>query len=85
MRRSKPISAGVLWDEIVAGNGRMARHLLEARLPQVWTAVVGEPIANATEDVELKNGVLNVRIASSVLRSEVFIHRMRLAKSKNGQ
>jgi hypothetical protein len=83
MRRSKPISVGSLWEEMIAGNGRLAQRLTEARLPQIWSDVVGEPIASATSSVEFNNGILTVHIYSAVLRNEVFIRRLQLTEAIN--
>lgn len=59
------------------------RKIAEGRLPDTWRAVAGEAAASCTDSVAFKNGILTVRIASSVVRHELFMRRSVLKDEMN--
>lgn len=75
MRRSKPMSIGELWSGFVSENPARMRRLTEARVPDVWQAMMGPAVMSLTSSVELRNGTLYVALTSSVLRQELFMRR----------
>lgn len=83
MRRSKPVRIGELWSGFVKESPMMTRKLCEARIPEVWAAVVGEAVASLTTSVAMKNGVLYVALSSSVARHEIFMKRAALQQEIN--
>ena len=83
MRRSKPVRIGDLWSGYVDESPQITRGLCEARIPEVWPEIVGAAMASLTTDLEIRNGILNVRISSSVARHELFMRREELRQSLN--
>lgn len=51
------------------------RKIAEGRLPDTWAEVTGPMVAGYTSEVTFKNGIMTVRIASPVVRHEVFMQR----------
>ena len=83
MRRSKPVSIGDLWSGFVGDSPGLTRGLCEARIPEVWPKVAGRPVAALTSSMEMKNGILTVRISSSAARHELFMRREELRQKLN--
>ncbi len=85
MRRSKTVKIGDLWSGFVGGSPELTRGLCEARIPEVWPSVVGTPIASLTTSLEMKNGILTVRMSSAAARHELFMRREELMNSLNNR
>ena len=82
MRRTEPIRIGDLLKNVVENNPRMSRMFLEARAIEAWKNL--DPfIASQTLRVNIVRGKLNVWIASSALRHEIFMRRTELMASIN--
>ncbi len=74
MRRTRTVRVGELIadlfrDPVIRGK------IAEGRLPDTWAEVAGSQVAACTDEVSFRNGILTVRIASSVVRHEVFMRR----------
>lgn len=74
---------GDLWAEFVEGNPAARRHLATARIPEVWSQLVGPAVAARTTSIEVVRGVMYVRIDSSVIRNEIFMRREELKDAIN--
>lgn len=85
MRRSKPVRIGELWAGFIEENPARKRCMAEARIPELWPEVVGPAMAAVTSSIEIRNGVLYVRIASSVARHELFMRRESIRSELNGR
>ncbi len=83
MRRTKPVRLGELWDDWLKEAPGIARKLAEAKVSDAWPSVAGHAAACCTASIEVKNGVLHVRLTSSVVRSELFMRRAALADALN--
>jgi predicted nucleic acid-binding Zn ribbon protein len=83
MRKTIPMTFGELWAEFVQTNPAARRHLNEARVPEIWAQLVGPAVAARTESVTVERGVMYVRIASSVIRNEIFMRREELKDAVN--
>jgi predicted nucleic acid-binding Zn ribbon protein len=59
------------------------RNIAQGRLPQTWAEVAGPMVASCTDGVELRGGILTVRISSSVVRHETFMRRTDLRDALN--
>jgi predicted nucleic acid-binding Zn ribbon protein len=59
------------------------RSIAQGRLPQTWNEVAGPMVASCTDEVVFKNGILTVRISSSVVRHETFMRRGQLRDTIN--
>lgn len=82
MRRTKTMLMGELLDEFFK-RPYVAAKVAEGRLPETWRAVVGDRAADETTELRLERHILQVRIRSSVLRSELFYRRDALCEELN--
>lgn len=82
MRRTKSMMMGEILDEFFS-RPWVAAKVAEGRLPEIWRECVGDRAADLTTRIELRGRILNVQIASSVLRSELFLRRTELCEEIN--
>jgi hypothetical protein len=82
MRRTDPIRIGDLLGRTVENHPKLSRLFLEARVIEAWKAL-GPEITAQTTRVTIFRGKLNVWIASSALRQEIFIRRTELLRRIN--
>ncbi len=61
----------------------VAAKVAEGRLPDTWRAIVGDRIADQTTELRLERRILQVRVRSSVVRSELFYRRLALRDEIN--
>mgnify|MGYP002623936731 CR=1 FL=1 len=57
--------------------------LVERKAVALWPEVMGPTIAGLTRSVEMKNGILTVRLNSAALKAELFENRFALVKKMN--
>lgn len=82
MRRSKTISlAEAIKDYINERN--FGEKLNEAGILNSWEEVVGKAISSRTTKIYIKDHVLFVHLNSSVVRSELLMHREALREKLN--
>jgi Protein of unknown function (DUF721). len=82
MRRTDPVRIGDLLKNVVDNNPKLSRMFLEARIIEAWKNL--DPyIASQTTRVNIFRGKLNVWIASSALRHEIFMRRTELVVQLN--
>lgn len=74
MKRSNTVRIGEVLEEFFK-RPYVAAKLAEGHLPDYWREVVGVYAADHTIELRLDNHILHVRMASSVLRQELFYHR----------
>lgn len=55
----------------------------EMKIREAWHLVVGDMIDRHTENINLKNNILYVRLDSSVIRNELLMARSKIAQSIN--
>jgi len=61
----------------------LEKPLLENRVVEQWASVLGPTIARFSKDIEIKDGMLRVRITNAALRQELFEQRFRLIQKLN--
>ena len=71
----------VLVDYLRENN--LEQPLLERRLVTMWDEIMGPAVARLTRDVEIKDGVLKVKISSAALRTQLFECRFELIRKLN--
>lgn len=74
MRRTKTVTVGEVLQEFFR-RPYVAAKLAEGHLPDYWREIVGERIAANTLDIRLENHILHIRVASSIVRQELFFRR----------
>lgn len=82
MRRTKTILMGDLLDEFFK-RPYVAAKVAEGKLPDTWREIVGDRVAKQTTELRLEKHILQVRIQSSVVRSELFCQREALKEEIN--
>lgn len=82
MRKQKSEPVGLIVHEFLRQSG-LETPYNEYRLVQAWPDVVGQGIASYTSDLQIRNGILYVRLKSSVLRHELMLNRRQLAYRLN--
>ena len=73
-------------DSVIAEWMRMndlEKPLLEHRVVEQWADILGPTIARYSRDIEIKDGMLRVRITNAALRQELFEQRFRLIQKLN--
>ena len=61
----------------------LEQSVLEVQIEEVWPRVMGETVAQLTRSVEVKDGMLIVRISSAALKAQLFEHRFELVRKLN--
>lgn len=75
MRRTEPIRFGDAWSEFIKSTPSVARKIAAAKIPLIWSQLVGNRIAYYTRDVKVDNGVITIFLTSSALKHELFMKR----------
>ncbi len=81
MKRTNTFNIRQVIEEIFR-EYKIERKLGETRLIKAWPEVLG-PLAKTTEELYIKDGILFVRLASSVVRNELSMMRSTLIKALN--
>lgn len=82
MRRSNTETLGEAIKAYLKAIGA-EQKLKEIRLLNHWDDVVGKHIANATNDIYIRKGVLYVHIRSSIVKSELWMIRTQIVLKLN--
>lgn len=82
MRKQKAEQVGALIQHFLREEG-LETPYNEYRLIQAWPEVMGQGIANLTSSLQIRGGVLYIRLQSSVLRQELMASRRQLAQRLN--
>lgn len=61
----------------------MEKPIMERRVVEQWSQLMGETVARLTRSVEVTDGVLYVRLSSAALRQQLFEMRFDLIKKLN--
>lgn len=61
----------------------LEKVVLETRVVELWSEVMGPTVARLTRSVEVEDGVLIVRISSAALKAQLFDCRFDLVKKIN--
>ncbi|MCQ2312812.1 MAG: DUF721 domain-containing protein [Paludibacteraceae bacterium] len=62
---------------------QLEQPLLERQLVAKWGEVMGALVSEMTRSVEIKNGVLYVKVKSAALRQQLFECRFEVVKKMN--
>lgn len=61
----------------------LEQSVLDVQIEQLWPKVMGEMVAKLTRSVEVKDGVLFVRVSSAALKMQLFENRFELVRKLN--
>lgn len=82
MKRKEAQSLDSVLAEWIREND-LEKPLLEHRVVEHWNEVLGPIVARFSKDIEIKDGMLRVRITNAALRQELFEQRFRLIQKLN--
>ena len=68
--------------EMLRANG-LEQSVLDVQVEEVWPQVMGDVVNRLTRSVEVKDGVLYVRVNSAALKAQLFENRFELARKLN--
>lgn len=61
----------------------LEQSVLEVQIEEVWPQVMGEMVNKLTRSVEVKDGMLIVRVSSAALKTQLFENRFELVRKLN--
>ena len=61
----------------------LEQSVLEVQIEEVWPRVMGTMINKMTRSVEVKDGMLYVRVNSAALKAQLFENRFELVRKLN--
>lgn len=61
----------------------LEKPVLEVQIEEVWPQVMGDVVTRLTRSVEVKDGVLLVRVNSAALKTQLFENRFELVRKLN--
>ncbi len=61
----------------------LEQPVLEVQVEEIWPKVMGSLVASMTRSVEVKDGMLIVRVNSAALKAQLFENRFELVKKLN--
>lgn len=82
MRRSEIHSLGSAIKSFLK-ESKFDRKLAEVDIVSSWESIIGRPIARATTNIYIQNGVLHIQLNSSIVRNELFMMRNEIIKAVN--
>lgn len=82
MRHSKTENLGSLIAQLVK-QYNIENKLLEVRAVQAWGSLFGIAVTRHTEQVEIRNRTLYVKLRSSVVRNELLMQKTRIVEAIN--
>jgi predicted nucleic acid-binding Zn ribbon protein len=67
---------------MLRANG-LEQSVLDVQVEEVWPQVMGDVVNRLTRSVEVKDGVLYVRVNSAALKAQLFENRFELVRKLN--
>ena len=61
----------------------LEQSVLDVQIEQAWPSVMGETVTRLTRSVEVKDGMLIVRVSSAALKAQLFENRFELVRKLN--
>lgn len=61
----------------------LEQPVLDVQIEEVWPKVMGETVRKLTRSVEVRDGVLIVRVNSAALKAQLFENRFELVRKLN--
>ena len=61
----------------------LEQSVLDVQIEEVWPQVMGDVVNKLTRSVEVKDGVLYVRVNSAALKAQLFENRCELVRKLN--
>ena len=80
------MKGGVSLSEVLVDYLResgLEQSVLDVQIEEVWPRVMGETVRRLTRSVEVKDGMLIVRVSSAALKAQLFENRFELVRKLN--
>ena len=61
----------------------LEQSVLDVQIEEVWPKVMGDVVTKLTRSVEVRDGVLYVRVNSAALKTQLFENRFELVRKLN--
>ena len=61
----------------------LEKHVLEVQVEEAWPKVMGSVVTHLTRSVEVKDGMLFVKVSSAALKAQLFENRFELVRKLN--
>ena len=61
----------------------LEQSVLDVQIEEVWPRVMGQTVRNLTRSIEVKDGMLIVRVNSAALKAQLFENRFELVRKLN--
>lgn len=82
MSATNSVSIGEALISFLRENG-LEQSVLDVQIEEVWPRVMGQTVKKLTRSVEVKDGVLIVRVNSAALKAQLFENRFELIRKLN--
>ncbi len=82
MKRQEPVSIGQALCDFF-DRRKLGQGVLEGQAVDLWTEVVGSYIAESTEDVYIRRGVIYVKVTSPVVRMDLSMRKAHIIAELN--
>ncbi|MBO5619700.1 MAG: DUF721 domain-containing protein [Paludibacteraceae bacterium] len=82
MANTNTMSIGEVLVDFLRENG-LEQPILEQQVIDMWPQVMGRIVTEMTRSVEVKDGVLIVRVQSAALKAQLFENRFELVRKLN--
>jgi len=84
MRRSETLPIVDLL-KVVLNSEKLRDGLDTVRAKNLWIELCGDHIAKSTEDIQIKNNIMIVKINSSLIRNEIILIESEIIKRINSK
>ena len=61
----------------------LEQSVMDVQIEEVWPRVMGQTVRNLTRSIEVKDGMLIVRVNSAALKAQLFENRFELIRKLN--
>ena len=75
MRRKETQSLGAVIREMMNENSNLGRGYRDVEVVHLWHDLLGRTVSRSTRNIDFRNGILYVRLNSSIVRNEIFMMR----------
>ena len=61
----------------------LEQSVMDVQIEEIWPRVMGQMVRNLTRSIEVKDGMLIVRVNSAALKAQLFENRFELIRKLN--
>lgn len=61
----------------------LEQSVMDVQIEEIWPRVMGQTVRNLTRSIEVKDGMLIVRVSSAALKAQLFENRFELIRKLN--